>query len=90
MSKTGFYDANAKRQFVDDLTVRFGQTVTRSQVLELASEKAFPIPYWFLNDKSRNVGRGSYSTTASVTKPSNREKLGPVTLDPSMFANTPG
>ena len=44
MSKTGFYDANAKRQFVDDLTVRFGQTVTRSQVLELASEKAFTIP----------------------------------------------
>ena len=88
MSKTGFYDANAKRQFVDDLTVRFGQTVSRSQVLELASEKAFPIPYWFLNDKSRNVGRGSYSTTASVTKPSKREKLGPVTLDPSMFANT--
>jgi len=88
MSKTGFYDANAKRQFVDDLTVRFGQTVSRSQVLELAGEKGFPIPYWFLNDKSRNVGRGSYSTTASVTKPSKREKLGPVDLEPSMFANT--
>ena len=88
MSKTGFYDANAKRQFVDDLTVRFGQTVSRSQVLELAGEKGFPVPYWFLNDKSRNVGRGSYSTTASVTKPSKPEKLGPVDLDPSMFANT--
>ena len=88
MSKTGFYDANAKRQFVNDLTTRFGQTVSRSQVLELASEKGFPIPYWFLNDKSRNVGRGSYSTTASVTKPSRREKLSPVDLEPSMFANT--
>ena len=44
MSKTGFYDANAKRQFVDDLTVRFGQTVSRSQVLELASEKSVPHP----------------------------------------------
>lgn len=88
MSKTGFYDANAKRQFVDDLTTRFGQTVSRSQVLELAGEKGFPIPYWFLNDKSRNVGRGSYSTTASISKPSKREKLGPVDLEPSMFANT--
>ena len=88
MSKTGFYDANAKRQFVDDLTVRFGQTVTRSQVLELASEKAFTIPYWFLNDKGRNVGRGSYSTSAPTIKSSKREKLGSVDLEPSMFANT--
>lgn len=89
MSKTGFYDANAKRQFVDDLTTRFGQNVTRSQVLELASEKAFPIPYWFLNDKSRNVGRGMYSTTAVAIKhPKAHLKAPPLDLDPSMFANT--
>jgi len=90
MSKTGFYDANAKRDFVEDLAVRFGPTVARSQVLDLAAEKAFPIPYWFLNDKSRNVGRGMYSTSAPTTKApkAKAERLAPLSLDPSMFANT--
>jgi len=97
MSKTGFYDTNAKCQFVEDLAVRFGPTVARSQVLELAAEKLFPIPYWFLNDKDRSVGRGRYSTSAPIAKNSRTlVKLSTQRkterfargLDPSMFANT--
>ena len=80
MAKTGFYSASMKQTFCDELATRFGTKVSRSDVLKLATEKGYPAPYWFINDKDRNVGRGMYSTNSDAAVPS-------VELSPEMFSS---
>lgn len=61
MAKNGFYSSSKKEEFCSELLTNFGPEVTRRVVISYAETKGYPIPYWFLNDKDRNVGRGSYS-----------------------------
>lgn len=88
MSKTGFYDAKAKRQFLEDVTTTYGHQVSRLNIMAYVSHNSLPIPYWFLNDKSRNLGRGTYSTSAPIAKLSKVNQPTPINLDPLLFANT--
>ena len=81
MAKTGFYSASMKQEFCNELATQFGTQVARSDVLNFAKSKNYPAPYWFLNDKDRNVGRGMYTTVASVT-------ISPmVELTPELFSS---
>lgn len=66
MAKTGFYSATMKQEFCNELATQFGTRVSRTDVLKHAKQKNYPAPYWFLNDKDRNVGRGMYSTDSTV------------------------
>lgn len=91
MSKTGFYDADAKRRFCEALLAANGPQVTRAQVLDHASNSGQPIPYWFLNDTSRRVNgnRGVYnvvdtkSRNVSATNPLSPELFSSNTVSPS-------
>lgn len=80
MAKTGFYTASTKQSFCDELATRFGTRVSRSDVLKFAAEKGYPAPYWFVNDKSRNTGRGMYSIQSIADAPS-------VELTPELFSS---
>ena len=80
MAKTGFYSASMKQTFCEELATRFGTQVSRSDVLKFANEKSYPPPYWFLNDKDRNVGRGTYRTDSNGSS-------APVELSPELFSS---
>ena len=81
MAKTGFYSASMKQTFCNELATRFGTRVSRSDVLKFSSEKGYPPPYWFINDKSRSTGRGQYSTGTDTTP------TGTVELTPELFSS---
>jgi MoxR-like ATPase len=86
MAKNGFYNDSVKYAFCRELETRHGKSVTRGQALAYADEIGGSPPYWFLNDKSRNVGRGMYSTSVETTAPV--LKTEPITvLDPHVFSS---
>jgi hypothetical protein len=80
MAKTGFYSASMKQTFCDELATRYGTQVSRTDVLKFATEKGFPPPYWFVNDKSRSIGRGLFRTDSSSAG-------APVELTPELFSS---
>ena len=80
MAKTGFYSASMKQMFCDELATRFGTQVSRSDVLKLATEKGYPPPYWFVNDKARSIGRGMFRTDSGAGG-------APVELSPELFSS---
>ena len=80
MAKTGFYSASMKQTFCEELATRYGTQVSRSDVLKFATEKSFPPPYWFVNDKARSIGRGLFRTDSDGA-------AAPVELSPELFSS---
>lgn len=56
-----------KRDLVNRLKQKFGDTVTRKQVEEFISENNLPRPRWLYNDKQFRAGRATYNLVNDVS-----------------------
>ena len=53
-----------KRAVVTALTEKFGNKVTRKQIVAYVNDSGIDFPHWLVNNKSFRAGRGEYNLTA--------------------------
>lgn len=50
-----------KKTLVENLINKFGEVVTRKDIVDYVKSNDLPLPRWILNDKSIRTGRASFN-----------------------------
>jgi len=53
--------AEIKNQFIELALKEYGDTITRSQALDLCDDHSLPVPTWLMNSGNYSAGRGLYA-----------------------------
>lgn len=53
--------AEIKNQFIELALKEYGDTITRSQALDLCDDHSLPVPTWLMNSGKYSAGRGLYA-----------------------------